>query len=121
MPNGGGTRDRVAATLRVFGPVCDTSSSLAGSVQDPLTFRVVSAAFDGLSDSARAALVLEALVASAWSPIHGGQRGPRKAGVHLHLFGARIEPTGRADGEFYVDHEVIVVDARAPNEMGEEP
>lgn len=130
MPNGGGTEDRVRAALvgafvlnhelssgKRFPPggrVYDTDPVSSGGVgQVPqLRFRVVSAAFDGLSSSERASLVHEAL-------LDGALNGP--------LHGASIQPTGRSDGTFDVFppattlgvHHAVEIDARTHDEVGE--
>lgn len=130
MPNGGGTEDRVRATLvGAFvlnhelnsgkrlppgGRVYDIDPvSSGGSGQVPkLGFRVVSAAFNGLSSSERTSLVHEAL-------LEGALNGP--------LHGASIQPTGGADGTFDVFppattlgvHHAVEIDARTHDEVGE--
>lgn len=130
MPNGGGTEDRVRATLvGAFvlnhelssgkrlppgGRVYDIDPvSSGGSGQVPkLGFRVVSAAFNGLSSSERTSLVHEAL-------LEGALNGP--------LHGASIQPTGRSDGTFDVFppattlgvHHAVEIDARTHDEVGE--
>lgn len=130
MPNGGGTKSRVRATLvgafalgrelssgrrlPADGEVYDIDSIPSAEVgQVPkLRFRVVSAAFEGLSSSERSSLVYDILLDSA-------KRGP--------LHGAHIQPTGRSEGEFNVVppamtlgvSQMVVIDARSHHEASE--
>lgn len=131
MPNGGGTEDRVGATLNgafALNQVLSSGKRLpAGGKVDflglrgadgphrdaRLVFRVVSAAFDGLSNSERTSLVNEALL--------DGARTTRQSALYGRpLLGACIRPTGRAEGEFVINQEVVVIDAKTHGEIGEE-
>lgn len=135
MPNGGGTMDRIGATLgeafvsnyalssgkclpaggRVdFLGTRDLVPSETYSPSVEIRFRVVSAAFEGLSDKERATLIHEVLLDGAATSSN------RRSGINPHLFGAQCQPTGRAEGEFDVGHEVVVIDAKTHSEVGEE-
>lgn len=129
MPNGGDTQSRVRATLNgafalrhelsggkrlpAGGEVHDIDSTLSGSDSEVLeiAFRVVSAAFEGLTVSERFSLVHEALLT-------GALNGP--------LHGAYVQPTGRSEGEFDVIppsgtlgvHHKVLIEARTHSEMG---
>lgn len=129
MPNGGDTQSRVRATLNgafalrhelsggkrlpAGGEVHDVDSTLSGSDSEvpEIAFRVVSAAFEGLTVSERFSLVHEALLT-------GALNGP--------LHGAYVQPTGRSEGEFDVIppsgtlgvHHKVLIEARTHSEMG---
>ena len=131
MPNGGGTEDRVRATLVgafALNRVLSSGKRLpAGGKVDflglrgadgphrdaRLVFRVVSAAFDGLSNSERTSLVHEAL-------LDGARTTPQSASYGRPLLSACIRPTGRAEGEFAINQEVAVIDAKTHGEIGEQ-
>lgn len=135
MPNGGGTTDRIGATLgEAFVLNYELSSgkrlpaggrvdfvgrrNLVPSETYPATveirFRVVSAAFEGLSGRERASLIHEVLLDGAATSSN------RRSGINPHLFGARCRPTGRAEGEFDFVNKIAVIDARTHSEVGEE-
>lgn len=132
MPNGGGAKDRIGAIL---GEAFVTRRKLSSGARLPLggrvdfvgernlaavpdrtrppdveiRFRVVSAAFDGLSSSERTSLVREVLADGA---------NPRSE-LNPHLGRGSIRLTGRAEGEFDFGYEVVVIEARTHSEAGE--
>ena len=132
MPNGGGTKDRIGAIL---GEAFVTRRKLSSGVRLPLGgrvdfvgerdlaavpdrtrppdveigFRVVSAAFNGLSSSERTSLIRDVLADGA---------NPRSE-LNPHLDRVSIRLTGRAEGEFDFGYEVVVIEARTHSEAGE--
>ena len=132
MPNGGGTEDRIGAIL---GEAFVTRRKLSSGKRLPpggrvdfvgerdlaadpdrtrppnveLRFRVVSAAFDGLSRSERTSLIRDVLADAA---------NPRSE-LNPHLGRVSIRLTGRAEGEFDFGYEVVVIEARTHSEAGE--
>ena len=130
MPNGGDTESRVRATLYgafalrhelsggkrlpAGGEVHDIDSNLSGSDSEvpEIAFRVVSAAFEGLTVSERFSLVHEALLT-------GALNGP--------LYGVYVRATDLSEGEFDVIppsgtlgvHHKVLIEARTYSEMGE--
>ena len=132
MPNGGGTKDRIGAILweafvmrrklssgarlPLGGRVDFVGERDLAAVPDrtrppdvEVRFRVVSAAFDGLSSSERTSLVREVLADGANS----------RSELNPHLGRGSIRLTGRAEGEFDFGYEVVVIEARTHSEAGE--